>query len=262
MKRYLAIIAVIPALVAVAISSGCQAPLRDNDLQKRAAIVDQLYIRESNPEFIDRVMQLLESDGFTVDLWQGEEITVDFYRQLPKLGYELIVLRVHSGILLALEESKVEPLENSYIFTGEVYSTTKYVSEQLTDKVANAMMAENFPLVFAVNSEFIKESKGKFDDTVIIAMGCESYYHDDMANAFIEKGASVYVGWSTIVSLEYVDDVTLDLLTNLCTDNMTVAQAITETMADMGYDPYFDAYLKYCPEDSGSKRIAELIGNK
>ena len=262
MKRYLTIIAMVLVLVAVAIPSGCQAPFQDRDVQDRAAIIDQLYIRETNPAFIAGVAQMLESCGFTVDLWQGEEITVDFYRELPKLGYELIVFRVHSGLLLTLEESKVEPLENSYIFTGEVYTTTKYVSEQLTDKVANALMAEDCPLVFAVNSEFIKESKGKFDDTVIIAMGCESYYYDDMAIAFIEKGASVYVGWSTIVSLEYVDDVTLDLLANLCTENMTVAQGIAETMADLGHDPYFDAYLKYYPAESGSKKIVELIRNK
>jgi hypothetical protein len=262
MKRYLTIIAMVLVLSAVAVLSGCQAPLQDKDVRDRAAIVDQLYVLEQNPALINEVTQILESYGFTVDLWQGEQVTVDFYRELPKRGYKLIVLRVHSGLLLTLEESKVKPLENSYLFTGEVYTTTKYVSEQLTDKVSNAMMAEDCPLIFAVNSEFIKDSEGKFDDTVILAMGCESYCYDDMAFAFIEKGASVYVGWSTVVSLEYVDDVTLDLLANLCTKNMTVAQGITETMADLGHDPYFDAYLKYYPGESGDKKIAELIGNK
>ena len=89
-------------------------------------------------------------------------------------------------------------------------------------------------------------------------MGCESYYFDDMPAAFIKKGASVYIGWSTVVSLEYVDATTLNLLNNLCTENMTVAQGIAETMAELGHDPYFDAYLKYHPAESGSKKIAEL----
>ena len=74
---------------------------------------------------------------------------------------------------------------------------------------------EDYPLIFAVSSEFIKDAKGDFDNTAIITMGCESYYYDDMAIAFVEKGASVYIGWSTLVSLEYIDAATLDLLGRL-----------------------------------------------
>jgi hypothetical protein len=259
MKCYLTIVAAVLVTGLLAVPLGCQTAPQDRDVRDRAAIIDQLYLLESNPTFIAGATQILESYGFTVDLWQGEEIDVDFYRELPKRGYKLIVYRVHSGLLLTLEESKVEPLENSYLFTGETYTTTKYVSEQLTDKVANALMAEDYPLVFAVNSEFIKDSKGNFDDTVIITMGCESYYLDDMAIAFVEKGASVYLGWSTVVSLEYVDVVILDLLGNLCTENMTVEKGIARTMADLGHDPYFGAYLKYYPAESGSKNIKELI---
>jgi len=257
MKRYLTIIPIVLALSAL-MTTSCGDTQEEYDGTPRAAIVDQLYLLEDNPTFITETTALLESCGFTVDLWQGQEITVDFYRELPKRGYKLIVFRVHSGLLLTLEESGVEPLEATYLFTGESYTTTKYVSEQLTDKVSNALMAEDYPLVFAVNSEFIREAKGNFDNTFIISMGCESYYFDDMPAAFIKKGASVYIGWSTVVSLEYVDATTLNLLNNLCTENMTVAQGIAETMAELGHDPYFDAYLKYHPAESESKKIAEL----
>ena len=68
MKRCLTMIAVVLVLSAVAIPSGCQAPLQDQDVQDRAAIVDQLYILENNPTFINEVTQILESHGFTVDL--------------------------------------------------------------------------------------------------------------------------------------------------------------------------------------------------
>jgi len=262
MKRYLSIASVILVLTSLALTS-CGSPPEEYDGVPKAAIVDQLYLREANPGFIAEMTAILESCGFAIDLWQGEEITVEFYRGLPERGYKLIVFRVHSGLLLEMEESGVEPLEATYLFTGETYTTTKYVSEQLTDKVSNALMAEDYPLVFAVSSEFIREdTKGDFDDTVIISMGCESYYYDDMPAAFIEKGASVYTGWSTIVSLEYVDVVTLDLLGNLCTANMTVTQGISRTTAELGHDPYFDAYLKYFPAESGSQKIAELIRNE
>ncbi|MFC1980683.1 hypothetical protein ACFLVN_00300, partial [Chloroflexota bacterium] len=117
-----------------------------------------------------------------------------------------------------------------------------------------------YPLVFAVNSEFIiTDMKGDFDNTVIIAMGCESSYLDDMATAFVQRGASAYIGWSSLVSLKYDDKATLALITNLTTGNMTVEQGIDSTMREQGYDPYFHAQLKHYPPQSGIKTVGELI---
>lgn len=93
----------------------------------------------------------------------------------------------------------------------------------------------------------------------MLAMGWKSYKYDDLPVAFIEKGASAYLGWSTVVTLEYVDKVTLDPLGKLCSNNLTLAQGIARTMADMGKDPYFDAHLKLYPVDSGDRTIKELI---
>lgn len=260
MRRYLAILAVTLFLALVpAATTAC-----DREQQPpagpRAAIVDQLHLREASPAFISEATELLQACGFEVYLFQGEQITVDFYRELPAQGYEIILFRSHSGLLLEQVDGEIKPLATSYLFTGELYSANKYVSEQLTDKVSNAWMTDDYPLVFAVNSEFIRDTGGSFEDTVIISMGCESYYYDDMAEAFIAKGASVYLGWSTIVSLEYVDAATLNLLRNLCTDNMTLAAAADRTMAEMGRDPHFGTYLKLYRNENIQKTIAELSG--
>lgn len=225
----------------------------------RAAIIDQLYLREPNPAFITQATQILESYGFSVDLWQGAQITVDFYRKLPSMGYRFILLRVHSGLLVSVENGKETELDNTYLFTAENYTTNRYVTDQLTNKVSNAMMEDNSPLVFAVNSDFIKSAKGKFDRTVVLAMGCESYKYDDLPKAFVDKGASLFIGWSNVVTLDYVDNVTLDLLNNLCSENMTLAQGISRTTNDMGKDPYFDSNLKYYPAESGNLTVSELI---
>lgn len=226
----------------------------------KAAIIDQLHLLEPNPSFIEETRGILESGGFAVDLWQGEDITVDFYRRLPGYGYKLIVFRVHSGILLSLVHAQIVPSETTYLFTGETYDSARYVSEQLADRVSNALMTTEYPLVFAVNSAFISEDmQGSFDNAVILTMGCESLYHDDMAESFIQKGASAYLGWSSVVSLKYVDEATLSLLGRLCSDNMTVGQAVAGTMNELGYDPYFRAYLKYYPAGSGDGTIAGLI---
>jgi len=225
----------------------------------KAAIVDQLYVLQPDPSLIEEATRMLESAGFAVDVWQGNDITVDFYRRLASLGYRFILFRVHSGILLELEGDKVVELENTYFFTAEEYTSTRYVTDQLADKVSYAIMEENFPQVFAVNSEFFRGVKGSFDHTVILAMGCESYRYNDMPEVFMGKGASAYIGWSGVVSLEHTDEATLDLLENLCNGNMTIAQSVSNTMADIGHDPYFDSYLKYYPEGSGSQTLKELV---
>jgi len=259
MKHYQKVLALVIVLAAMAASVSCRSSIQEGAGVDRAAIIDQLHVLESNPSFISEATRMLESYGFTVDLWQGYDITVDFYRKLPTLGYKFIVFRVHSGLLLSMEEEGIRALPTTYLFTAENYTTTRYVTEQLSDKVSNALMTENYPLVFAVNSTFIEDAKGEFNNTVILAMGCESYCYDDMPAAFVEKGASAYLGWNTVVSLEYVDTVMLDLLDNLCTDNLTLNQGIDRTMADLGNDPYFDAYLKYYPTESGEKTVGELI---
>ncbi|MCJ7604881.1 MAG: hypothetical protein MUO19_02460 [Dehalococcoidales bacterium] len=255
MKRVLTGLLLVITLVIMV--SGCRNN-SDDDIQ-RAAIIDQLYVLESNPEFNEKASRMMESYGFTVDIWQGSEITVDFYRELPTMGYKLIVFRVHSGLLISMEGDEPAPLDYTYLFTAENYTTTRYVTDQLSDKVSNALISDEYPLVFAVNSHFILDAKGRFENTVILAMGCESYYYNDMPEAFLEKGASAYVGWDTIVSLAHVDAVTLDLLDNLCTDNATLAEATAATMADLGEDPYFHAVLRFTPPESADKTVQELI---
>ena len=260
MTRYLFTASLIVTLTACLLTSCGQPPGGDSS-QPKAAIVDQLHLLEANPDFVIRTTTILESQGFKVDLWQGQQITVDFYQQLPKLGYKLIIFRVHSGLLLALVHAhEAVPSKTSYLFTGETYTTTKYITEQLNDKVSNALMSEDYPLVFAVNSGFIKDdTEGNFDNTAIIAMGCESLYFNDMAEAFTQKGASVYLGWSDVVSLEHTDNSTLNLLENLFSENTTIEQSMTQTMTEVGYDPYFNSYLKYHPAGSGGYTLKELL---
>jgi hypothetical protein len=260
MKQYCLKVLVFALMLAALVTlAGCRGSQPTGSQADKAAIIDQLYLLEPNPSLIDSATQILESYGFMVDLWQGGEVTVDFYRKLPAMGYKFILFRVHSGLLMSLEKEGAKPLNTTYLFTAENYTTTKYVTDQLTDKVSNAMMYEKYPLVFAVNSAFIKDAGGRFDNTVVILLGCESYYYDDMPAAFIEKGASAYVGWSTVVSLEHTDKAALDLLQNLCQQNLTLAEGISRTMADLGRDPSFGAYLKFYPADSGGQTLQELI---
>ena len=90
-------------------------------------------------------------------------------------------------------------------------------------------------------------------------MGCSCLYLEDLAQAFIYKGASVYLAWDATVALDYVDKATAYLMGQLSVEEMTMAEAVTSTMKIIGPDPKYGAVLQYFPSRSGDKTLKELI---
>lgn len=144
-----------------------------------AAIIDQLALYESNPTFIETVTQQLESQGFRVDVYSGSEATVDLYHNLPTWGYEVIIFRAHAGLL---GDSINNASARTFLFTGEEYSLEDNAFAQLLDQVIPAEVRDEDIKVFAVNSDFVRESiAGNFGGAAVIMMGCATAYYPDMA---------------------------------------------------------------------------------
>jgi len=225
----------------------------------RAAIIDQLCVLQPNQTLLDQLTQELEDYGFEVDIYQGDEITVDFYRSLAEPGYKLIIFRAHSGLL----SGEGEVVNKTSLFTNEPYSETKHIKEQLSDQLAMARIDKNHPYVFSIRDKFVTQSiKGKFNNTAIIMMGCSCLFIDDLAQAFIAKGASVYLAWGATVGLGYVDQATIYLMKQLCQEKTTVKKAVSNTMTTIGPDPQFGARLKYFPPQSSDKTLDVLLASQ
>ena len=84
-------------------------------------------------------------------------------------------------------------------------------------------------------------------------------HFEDMAQAFIQKGASTYIAWDASVMLDYVDGATYVLIDKLCSDELTVKEAVAQTMAEKGSDPRYGSVLKHYPRQSASKTLSQLI---
>jgi len=234
-------------LIAAAISSVAVAILLNFSQPAKAALVDHLSLTFPNQSFIDNTTEILEQAGYTVDYYPGEEVTVEFYKNLPTHGYELIILRVHSSATELQEKEFVEsPVA---FFTSEPYSQTKYVYEQLTDQLVVAYYAmPESSYYFAIQPEFIAaNAKGRFQNTIIVTMGCEGLTNTRMAEAFVEKGAKAYIGWSQSVSASHTDQAIIYLLTHLLTEKQTIEQAVENTMEEVGPDPAYNSVLLYYP---------------
>lgn len=229
--------------------------------QLNAAIVDHLSLMAPNQSFIQKATNTLKRVGYTIDYYSGEEVTVKFYKSLPTHGYELIILRVHSAAAAYEGEEYVEaPV---CIFSSEPYSTTKYVHEQLTDQlVIGSYIMSKSPDCFAITPNFVTTSmKGKFQSTTVIMMGCEGLNNNEMSEAFIQKGAQVYISWRGMVSASHTDQATTQLLKHLNTEKQTIKQAVTETMKEVGLDPACNNTLLYYPLEAGDQTIEDITGN-
>lgn len=230
--------------------------------QSNVAIIDQLSIRTPNQTFLDNVVETFSSVDLEVDIFSGEEVTVEFYKSLPSLGYGIIVFRVHSAY--PLENPELIPIEDPrwpvYLFTGESYDEGKYVIEQLTDKVSPAKVTENSPSYFAVGPDFVRDSMdGRFPNTLIILSTCGGLYSFDLAEAFIEKGAVGIISWSDLVDPGHTDSTIDFLIRSIFLEKLDIESAVKKTMEEVGPDPYYESFLLYYPEEVGKKTLSELV---
>jgi len=184
----------------------------------KAAIIDQLHNEKPNKNYQQNVTKYLETAGYEVDLYTTDDITVDFYKKLPSLNYEFIVIRTHSLGIGDVEES-------SSLFTGEIYNHYDHIPEQYSRIVGhgvpylpreveelgglNALKDETY---FVVGSKFIDEVMlGTFPKSKIILAGCETSKTSQLAKSFLKRGALEVVGWSGLVDSGKNDMVLLEL---------------------------------------------------
>jgi hypothetical protein len=99
--------------------------------------------------------------------------------------------------------------------------------------------------VFGIVPSFVQRSmQGRFNGTPIIMMGCDGLRSQTTAQAFLDKGASDFVSWSQPVSSVHTDEATERLLERYLKEHESLADAVKETAAEVGPDPYFGGELR------------------
>ncbi len=215
----------------------------------RAAIIDQLNQTVPNPAFIDAATQELEQAGFSVAYYRDDEVTVDLYRSLPTLDYDLIILRAHIGLLTLTNRTthEVTQEESVSLFTGEPYEANRYPREEGSGQIGPARMVgggEELKM-FGIAPNFVRYSmKGTFHDTLIVMMGCDGLRYPETATPFLEKGASAVIGWSDSVTADHTDATTTRLLDKILTEKLGAREAVAQTKAEVGPDPTYGAELR------------------
>jgi hypothetical protein len=201
----------------------------------RAVVVDALSPDGSNGSFALGVRGVLEGEGFRVDVFSGTVVTVDFLKSLPG-GYRVVLLRMHSAVAVNGEV---------YLFTGENYSAEKYVEERGFGLVRQCFPDEGNESVFGINWGFVERlMAGRFNGSIVVAMGCESGVDHALAGEFLGQGARAFVGWSGSVLLSHSDEAVLALVKSVWVEKSSVEAAVEKVNAQVGADPSSGSVLK------------------
>lgn len=224
--------------------------------EPRAAIVDHLSLTRPNQTFIETATNVLKQAGYSVDYYPGSEVTVNFYGNLPTHGYRVIILRVHSSARQMQGEEIIK--SDVSLFTSELYSTSKYIQQQLDGQVVSVKFLDgDETLYFGIRPGFIM-SNGNFHNTIIIMMGCDGLMTTSMAKAFIEKGAKAYISWDSAIIGTRNDPAITYLLQHLITEKQTIRKAIADTMKEFPPTSIDYSFLRYYPLEAGNQIIEDI----
>jgi hypothetical protein len=254
-KRNRLVYALIPVALCIIVLAYLFWPSPEHSTTKEGVtIVDLFY--SSQPQFTDDALVFLSSQGLETNTFTDSNITVDFYRELPQYGYNLIILRVHAGVL------ESDPAKPTFLFTDEPFNTFDHLVEQLLGHVESGKINPDNPAedaVFTIGPQFvIVNMDGSFNDSIIVLSSCLGLYTTELADAFVQKGATAFISWDEKVSLSHTDDACMLLLTSLITDEMTIDDAVRTVMTEVGPDTAYDSTLKYYPTEAGSLKLEDI----
>lgn len=219
----------------------------------RAAIIDQASLTQPNPSLVWTATSRLAQAGYQVDYISGEQVTVDFYRRLPEQGYDLLLIRTHSGLI-----QEAEQYNQGFIFTSESYDETKYIADQRARRLiiaaydtlgeGQSVALRDIPRLFGLAPEFFRSGvQGSFDGALVILMGCNGLTSDSLAAALASRGARQVLSWDGLISASHADAATERLLAHLFEERLPVDEAVARTMADVGPDPSYRSVLRVYP---------------
>lgn len=251
-KQLLAVSIVLSLTIAVAFTvlalQSADVPFSTN-----AVIIDQLGMHEPNPEFVENATAILEGRGFNVEYYNYTQTDVEFFEGLAKGNYGIIILRTHAA--LRVDNSTVD------IFTSERWPPSKNYPPDLVVPGSYLNDPQNYS---AITYSFIEKLEGRFPKSIVVAMGCFSLKPEcrQLAEAFINRGAKAYIGWTSAVSAKDTDKDTLIFLGRLLIQNKTLEDAV-ENLEHVYYDPALgqmvETQMTFYPFEARKLTITDLL---
>jgi len=193
--------------------------LNNEPLQNRKVLSLALqYWEWGDRDDVPTITRLLENDrSFEIekDFQDRLDGNLEVFTHLDDYG--IVLLSSHGmtykkdrkEIVLIQSNTEATPQNSErysrYLSERSVIALTSYFDKSAT-KECTKDRPENCVLrtVYNVTPDFIEKYNRKFDDTLVYMSICKGAANNTMANAFLKKGASVYLGYSDNVSVSFV----------------------------------------------------------
>ena len=212
-----------------------------------AAVIDEVSAFIPDPQFNSSILSVLTSAGYRVDYYQPGAVTIQLFKELPSMGYGIVIIRDHST---------GSGTDGISIVTSELYSSNKYAFEQLSGEVARVNLGVNGLDYFSITPQFVREAmQGFFPGSIIVMMGCTGLASSEMAQAFVARGAQVYVSWNQVVQA-YRTDVSTTIFLQQMTQGHSIEDSTSIATRLGPRDPIYHSQFEYYPSNAGSMTIS------
>lgn len=196
---------------------------------KRATLVDGLGTVYPHPSFVDKLRSIMNDSGYGFDYIPEGAATLDFFFNLPSQGYSIIILRVEGVSIRVGDASPVG------FATADQIADSQRVSDQVRNDLG--VIQANGHTYFAMTPKAVSKLMcGQFQGTTILVMSCNSLGDPSLAQAFISKGASSFIGWNGSVTIAH-DDRVFTALATLLTQGISPSSAVYHASNMYGPDP-------------------------
>jgi len=221
--------------------------------RRSAIVIDSLYEWIPNDSLLNYLRDALTEAGYNVTVVKGGEATVDAYRNLT--SYDLVILRSHGAYFKPGDVLGGSALVDyaPLVFTGERFSeclplSCRYYFERLSDEVVGGefQYEGGGARVFALTPIFFRNLKGEFrEGAVVVLSSCYGLSGSLLADAFLSKGAAIFISWDWKVSAGTMDEALRMLVELVVKGGKSWAEAATTVSSEVGADPLGGGRLSF-----------------
>lgn len=193
---------------------------------------------------------------------RNSNVTIDGMKALA--DYKVIIWEGHGAYNETI---------HSALITGESFLGWKDFSKYKTDLEDNTIILTSFPTIpetdiayspiryYGITSKFVEKYIGDMDEALVFLGACSSLKDEVLAQSFLDKGASVVLGYTDITTMYYemISRTVFftELVKEIDSGYQTVAEACRKTIQIVGYD---DSCVMNCISREGVSERYTLKG--
>jgi len=140
------------------------------------------------------IINNLHTNGYQVTYLSNEAVDLSFIK--TNLAAEIVYINTHAGYF-DIDGDNIS--ETVVIATGELWTEEtpqKYQFEYENDMIVEGSVGDKSFIAFTPALIEYYYDTGDFPDSLIYMATCFASYDDSMAQVFLDKGASAYMGWN------------------------------------------------------------------